>query len=53
VAGHIRADNGPEYISGTLMAWAEKQGVPLEHIQPDKPLQNAYFERYNRTARGE
>jgi putative transposase len=49
----IRVDNGPEYISGTLMEWAEKQGVRIEHIQPDKPQQNAYIERYNRTVRGE
>ena len=33
----IRVDNGPEYISGKLMEWAEKQGVRLEHIQPGKP----------------
>ena len=46
-------DNGPEYISGTLMTWAEKHGVRLEHIQPGKPQQNAYMERYNRTVRGE
>ena len=50
---NLRVDNGPEYISGTLMAWAEKHGVRLEHIQPDKPQQNAYIERYNRTVRGE
>ena len=37
----IRVDNGPEYISGTLMTWAEKQGVRLEYIQPSKPQQNA------------
>ena len=49
----IRVDNGPEYISGTLKEWAEKQGVRLEHIQPGKPQQNAYIERYNRTVRGE
>jgi putative transposase len=49
----IRVDNGPEYISGKLMEWAEKQGVRLEHIQPGKPQQNAYIERYNRTVRGE
>ncbi len=49
----IRVDNGPEYISGTLMEWAEKQGVRLEYIQPGKPQQNAYIERYNRTVRGE
>lgn len=49
----IRVDNGPEYVSGRLLAWAEKQGVRLEYIQPGKPQQNAYIERYNRTVRGE
>ena len=49
----IRVDNGPEYISGTLMTWAEKQGARLEYIQPGKRQQNAYIERYNRTVRGE
>jgi putative transposase len=49
----IRIDNGPEYVSGKLMEWAEKQGVRLAYIQPGKPQQNAYIERYNRTVRGE
>lgn len=49
----IRVDNGPEYISGTLMAWAEKRNIRLEHIQPGRPQQNAYIERFNRTVRGE
>ena len=49
----IRVDNGPEYVSGKLMTWAEKQGGRIEYIQPDKPQQNAYIERYNRTVRGE
>ncbi|MGJ5621538.1 IS3 family transposase [Sulfitobacter sp. MF3-043] len=49
----IRVDNGPEYISGTLMAWAEKRNIRLEYIQPGKPQQNACIERYNRTVRGE
>lgn len=47
----IRCDNGPEYISGSLLAWAERQGIRIEHIQPGKPQQNAYIERYNRTVR--
>lgn len=47
----IRVDNGPEYVSGKLMEWAEKRGVRLEYIQPGKPQQNAYIERYNRTVR--
>jgi len=49
----IRVDNGPEYISGTLMKWAEEHGIGLRHIQPGKPQQNAYVERYNRTVRHE
>ena len=46
--GTIRVDNGPEYISGKLLEWAEKQGVTIQHIQPGQPQQNAYIERYNR-----
>ena len=49
----IRVDNGPEYISGRLMEWAEDKGITLTYIQPGKPQQNAYVERYNRTARHE
>lgn len=49
----IRVDNRPEYASGKLMEWAEKHGVALSHIQPGKPQQNAYVERYNRTVRHE
>ena len=47
----IRCDNGPEYISTKLLSWAKSQGIRLEHIQPGKPQQNAYIERYNRTVR--
>ena len=49
----IRCDNGPEYISGELLTWAENRRITLLHIQPGKPTQNAYIERFNRTARHE
>ena len=47
----IRCDNCPEYISGALLTWAEREGTRIEHIQPGKPQQNAYVERYNSTVR--
>lgn len=47
----IRCDNGPEYISATLASWAEKHNIDISYIQPGKPQQNAYVERYNRTVR--
>lgn len=47
----IRCDNGPEYISGALLTWAEREGIRIEHIQKGKPQQNAYAERYNCTVR--
>ena len=47
----VRCDNGPEYISDKLQKWATKHGIKLLYIQPGKPQQNAYIERFNRTVR--
>ena len=47
----IRCDNGPEYISQALVAWANEHRITLIYIQPGKPTQNAYIERFNRTVR--
>ena len=44
----LRCDNRPEYISHKLQTWAQKQGIALRYIQPGKPQQNAYVERFNR-----
>ena len=48
-----RCDNGPEFISHELIDWAIKEQITLLYIQPGKPNQKAYIERFNRTARHE
>jgi putative transposase len=49
----LRLDNGPELVSVAMAEWAEENGVVLEFIQPGKPTQNSYIERFNRTYREE
>ena len=49
----IRCDNGPENISGAVQSWAARRHIRIDYIQPGKPRQNAYGERFNRTVRYE
>lgn len=44
----IRTDNGSEFIAGVFKAWCKEQEIDIKYIQPGKPMQNAYIERFNR-----
>ncbi|WP_407920188.1 IS3 family transposase [Geobacter pickeringii] len=49
----ITVDNGPEFISRAMDAWAYEKKVRLRFIQPGKPVQNAYIESFNGKLREE
>jgi putative transposase len=47
----VRTDNGPEFTSKDLELWAKEKGITIQFIQPGKPMQNGYIERFNRLYR--
>ena len=47
----IRCDNGPEFISQAVVDFCEEMGIAIRYIQPGKPNQNGYVERFNKTYR--
>ena len=49
----IRLDNGPELTAESFTEWAKEQGIELRFIQPGKPNQNAFIERFNKSFREE
>lgn len=49
----IKVDNGPEFISKALDAWAYFNTVHLDFSRPGTPTDNAFIESFNGTFRDE
>lgn len=47
----FRTDNGPEFISREFRDWCAGKEIEIQYIQPGRPMQNGYIERFNRTFR--
>ena len=48
-----RSNNGLELRSHNIAKWCSENNVQWEFIQPGKPMQNGYCERFNGTSRHE
>ncbi len=49
----IVTDNGPEFTSRAMLAWADEKNIRLHFIEPGKPTQNAFIESFNGKFRDE
>ena len=42
--GHIRSDDGAEFIAGALRRWLQRSGVRTLHVEPGSRWENGYAE---------
>jgi len=49
----ITVDNGTEFYSRAMDAWAYRNGVKLDFIRPGKPVENCFIESFNGRFRDE
>jgi len=49
----LRLDNGSELTAIAFTEWCASHGIEVRFIQPGKPDQNAFIERFNKTYRRE
>ena len=53
VPGHIRSDNGPEFIAKAVQQWIAAVGAKTAYIAPGSPWENGYVESFNARLRDE
>jgi putative transposase len=53
VPGHLRSDNGPEFIAAALRRFVAAAGVATLYIEPGSPWENGYAESFHGRLRDE
>jgi putative transposase len=47
VPGHIRSDNGPEFVAKAVQRWITAVGAKAAYMAPGSPWENGYVESFN------
>jgi len=53
VPGHVRSDNGPEFIAKAVREWIAAVDAKTAFIEPGSPWENGYCESFNSKLRDE
>jgi transposase InsO family protein len=53
VPGHVRSDNGPEFVAKAVQAWISAVGAKTAYIAPGSPWENGFIENFNARLRDE
>ena len=53
VPGHLRSDNGPEFVAKAVQDWIAAVGAKSAYIEPGSPWENGYIESFNARLRDE
>ena len=53
VPGHIRSDNGPEFVAKAVQSWINGVGAKTAYIAPGSPWENGFIESFNSKLRDE
>jgi transposase InsO family protein len=53
VPGHVRSDNGPEFVAKAMQQWITAVGAKTAYIAPGSPWENGYIESFNARLRDE
>ena len=51
IPGHIRSDNGPEFIAGITRQYLSENGIKTLYIEPGSPWQNGHVESFHNRLR--